>query len=328
MDVSNLPGSYKAAVLVHAIGPEASAILMKNMSEAEKEKIHRYLNELGSVSPELVEQVSMEFLDAIKQQRRLKMKINTSGPDRRKDKNDKTVEKSGKQKATLKALENLEPEQIAELIKDEHPQTIAAIALHLDTKKASEVISGLRDDLIIEVSLRVARLDKILSGMIQEVDAVFEEILSSKKGTTVHKTSGVAQLADILNYSDQIIAEQILNDIEKNNPELADEIKQRMFIFDDLVLIDDKGIQKVLRKVETGELALALKGAADETKHKIFSNMSKRAAEMLSEEIETMGAVRMKDVENAQQAITKIIQEMAASNEIIISGRGGEQFIA
>jgi flagellar motor switch protein FliG len=328
MDVSNLPGSYKVAVLVHALGPDASGSLMRNMSESETEKIHQYLNELGSVSPDVVEAVSREFLNAIKQPSKSKTKSKNSSAGNNGSGEEADSENGEKKAEALKILEGLEPEQIREMIKDEHPQTIAALALHLDTKLASDVISGLPDELIIEVSLRVARLDKILSSIIQEVDAVFQEILSSKKGATVQKTSGVAQLAEILNYSDQIIAEQILNDIEKSNSDLADEIKQRMFIFDDLVLIDDKGIQKVLRKVETAELGLALKGASDETKHKIFKNMSKRAAEMLSEEIDSMGAVRMSDVETAQQGINKIIQQMAASNDIIISGRGGEEFIA
>ena len=326
MNTASLPGTFKAAVLIHTLGHDASQSIISGMNESQRVIIQQHLEEMDNVPLDVIEEISQEFLNNLEKNRKMK----GASPKRNNKQSVKheTEDENPKNTQKLKALENLEPDQIVELIKDEHPQTIAAIALHLDSGVASEVISALPDESIIDVSLRVANLDKILSGMIDEINNVFEEILSNKQTSVVHKTSGVAQLAEILNYSDQIIAEQILNDIEKNNPELAEEIKQRMFVFEDLVLIDDKGMQKILRKVETGELALALKGASDEVKQKIFKNMSKRAAEMLDEEIETLGAVRMKEVETAQQTINKVIQEMASSNEIIISGRGGEQFIA
>jgi flagellar motor switch protein FliG len=329
MDIRNLPGSIKAAILIHSLGADASHLIMTNMDEVQRELIKKHLIEIGDISQDIVEAVSIEFINKLKQGGKAKFTNDQSVPQNRKGnpKSDKSEnEVNGTQR--IKALEALEADQIVELIKDEHPQTIAAITLHLDSQVASDVISRLPDDLIIDVSLRVANMDKILSGMIHEINDAFEELLRNKKTSAVHKTSGVKQLAEILNYSDQLITEQILSDIEKKNPGLAEEIKQRMFIFEDLILIDDKGMQKVLRKVESKELALALKGASDEVKRKIFKNMSKRAAEMLNEEIENMGAVRMKEVETAQQVINKIIQEMAATNEIVISGRGGEQFIA
>ena len=326
MNTASLPGTFKAAVLIHTLGSDASVSILSGMNESQRVIIQQHLEEIKNVPPDVIEKISQEFLNSLEKNKKTTTPVKRKNNKKASDDDD--GDSSAKSTKKLKALENLEPDQIVELIKDEHPQTIAAIALHLDSGVASEVISALPDESIIDVSLRVANLDKILSGMIDEINNVFEEILSNKQTSVVHKTSGVAQLAEILNYSDQIIAEQILNDIEKNNPELAEEIKQRMFVFEDLVLIDDRGMQKILRKVETGELALALKGASDEVKQKIFKNMSKRAAEMLDEEIETLGAVRMKEVETAQQTINKVIQEMASNNEIIISGRGGEQFIA
>jgi flagellar motor switch protein FliG len=326
MDLSNLPGSIKAAILIHSMGIEMSGMIMNNMDPAQQQLIKKHLNEIGDISPDIVEAVSVEFVKKLKQGKNSFLSNARTTAQIKKDTAKFEDENGSSQK--LKVLESLEADQIYELIKDEHPQTIAAITIHLDSQVASDVISRLPDELIIDVSLRVANMDKILSGMIQEVNCAFEDFLRNKKTSTVHKTSGVKQLAEILNYADQIITDQILNDIEKKNPGLAEEIKQRMFLFEDLVLIEDKGMQKILRKVETKELALALKGAADEVKQKIFKNMSSRAAEMLNEEIENMGAVRMKEVEMAQQAINKIIQEMASANEIVISGRGGEQFIA
>jgi len=324
MHTRNLAGSLKVAILINSLGAEASKGIINSLNDSEQALVQQHLSELGHISQDIVEEVAEEFLNDLTPEKGFP--LNTYHQSKAGGKEQK--DSGNKQPNKLKALASLEPEQIVDLIKEEHPQTIAAITLHLDSSIASKVISALPDDLIIDVSLRVANLDKILSEMITEINDVFEEILSNKKTSAVQKTNGIEQLAEILNHSDQIMTEQILDDIEKNNPELAEEIKQRMFVFEDLVLIDDKGMQKILRKVETSELALALKGATDETKQKVFKNMSKRAAEMLSEEIDVLGAVRMNDVLTAQKTINKIIQEMASANEIVISGRGGEQFIA
>jgi flagellar motor switch protein FliG len=177
------------------------------------------------------------------------------------------------------------------------------------------------------VALRVAHLDKIQSGMVQDMDRIFEEILKNKDHSVTQEAGGVSRLAEILNSVEGAMAEQIITDIEESDPDLADEIKQMMFVFDDLVLVDDKGLQKVLRSVESSELAIALKAATEDVKAKIFRNMSERAAEILKEEMEVSGAVRMKDVTDAQQKITRIVQEMERKGELIISGRGGEEFI-
>jgi len=163
--------------------------------------------------------------------------------------------------------------------------------------------------------------------MVEEIDKVFEEILKNKDQSATQEAGGVGRLAEILNQIDGGSVEQIIDEIEENDPDLADEIKQMMFVFEDVVLVDDKGLQKVLRNVESQELAIALKAASEEVKQKVFKNMSERAAEILKEEMEVSGAVRMKDVTDAQQKITRIIQEMERKGELIISGRGGEEFI-
>ena len=229
--------------------------------------------------------------------------------------------------ANLKAVQNLEPALLCQLIKDEHPQTIALILVHLKPNDASDILSQLPDDVKADVAFRIASLTKVLSGMVDEVDKIFEEILKNKDHSHTQQAGGVARLADILNAIDGATAEQIIDEIEEEDPDLADEIKQMMFVFDDIVLVDDKGLQKVLRSVETQELAIALKASTEEVKQKIFRNMSERAAEILKEEMEVSGAVRMKDVTDAQQKITRIIQEMERKGELIISGRGGEEYI-
>ena len=226
------------------------------------------------------------------------------------------------------ALFALDPDHLVQIIRDEHPQTIAVILVHLKPEMASEVLNRLPDEKKTDIALRIAGSEKIVSGMIDEIERVFEEVLSKEQGTVTHKVGGIGQLAEILNQADATTSQLVMDEIEDDNPEMAAEIKQLMFVFEDLVFVDDKGLQAMLRKVETKELAIALKAASEEVKAKIFKNMSSRAADMVKEEIESAGSVRMKDVENAQQVITKLIQDMEEKGELIISGRGGEEFIA
>jgi flagellar motor switch protein FliG len=326
MDAKNLPGSLKAAILIHSMGKEASQAILSSFAEDERQLIQSHMAQLaGNVPPEIVESVAQEFTQM--NRRPPAASALAAGPSG-KDKKAQTPDDSGSQSASLKALRSIEPDQLVDMIKDEHPQTIAVIIVHLKPQHASQVLSKLPDELKVDVALRIAGLDKVIAGMVEEIDRVFEDILNNQATAVVRKTGGVGHLAELLNLSDVLTGEMILNQIEEQDPELAAHIKQKMFVFDDLVLVDDKGLQKVLRKVETGQLAVALKGASEEARAKIFRNMSSRASEMLQEEIETLGAIRMKEVEEAQLVITKIIQEMESKGEVVISGRGGDEFIA
>jgi flagellar motor switch protein FliG len=179
-----------------------------------------------------------------------------------------------------------------------------------------------------DVAYRIANLDKVASGMLEEIDRIFEEVLSNKATATTQKAGGVPRLAEILNLIDGTAAEQIIEEIEDNDPELAEAIRQNMFVFDDIVLVDDRGLQKVLRSIESQELALALKAATDAVKEKIFANMSQRAVEIIKEEMDVSGAVRIKEVTDAQQKITRIVQDMERKGELVVSGRGGEDFVS
>ena len=227
----------------------------------------------------------------------------------------------------LEAITSLSAEEISDLIKDEHPQTIAIILLHLKTPVASDVMANWPDDIKTDVSVRVITLEKVNADIVDEVNEVFKEILKNKKSSLANIRGGVDRLAEILNQTDEISSELILSEIEETDAEMAAQIKQKMFVFEDLVLVDDRGFQKLLRKIETVELATALKAAPDEVKDKVYRNMSERAGAMLQEEIEDLGPVRMTEVADAQQAITSIIQEMEAKGEVIISGRRGEEII-
>jgi flagellar motor switch protein FliG len=325
MEMRKLTGSVKVAILTSAIGLKAARPILERLSEEERQLIYKLQSKLGTVPQELTERVAKEFL----QTTGAFFDPENPGGNGQGDTggDDKKAEKKNTPVSNLEAIQSLETNHLFQLIKDEHPQTIALILVHLKPLVASDILSMMPDEIKSDVAFRIANLDKVVSGMVEEIDKVFEEILTSKDHAAIQEAGGVSRLAEILNQIDGSSAEQIIDDIEENDPELADEIKQMMFVFEDIVLVDDKGLQKVLRSVESQELAVALKAASEEVKQKIFKNMSERAAEILKEEMEVSGAVRMKDVTDAQQKITRIIQEMERKGELIISGRGGEEFV-
>lgn len=326
MDLNKLTGSVKVAILTNAIGVQAAQPILSRLTGDERQLIYKLQSKLSSVPPELVNRVAREFVES--SGGAIKLPLNPSSNSKAAgEEKSETEEKPVQRISNIKAVQNIEPNQLLQLIKDEHPQTIALILVHLKPITASEILSRMPDDIKGDVAFRIANLDKVLSGMVEEIDRIFEEILKNKDQAATLEAGGVSRLAEILNAIDGTTAEQIIEEIEENDPDLADEIKQMMFVFEDIVLVDDKGLQKVLRSVESHELAVALKAASEEVKQKIFRNMSERAAEILKEEMEVSGAVRMKDVTDTQQKITRIVQEMERKGELIISGRGGEEFI-
>lgn len=327
MDIRNLSGPLKAAILIRSLGPEVTSTVFDGLSEDEKKVVRQHLDQVGAISTQVVEYVAREFMaNAAKKSR---VALRAPGASNDKAASDRSDGKNAAEEAQgLAAILALSADEIYELVKDEHPQTIAIILIHLKTAVASDVIARLPDEIKTDVAVRIVNLEKVNSVMIEEVNAVFTDMLKNKKSTVTNISGGVDRLAEILNQTDEISSELILNEIEDTDSEMAAQIKQKMFVFEDLVLVDDRGFQKLLRKVETMELAIALKAASEEVKDKVFKNMSERAGAMLREEMEDLGPVRMNEVSDAQTAITNIIQEMEAKGEIIISGRRGEEIIA
>ena len=324
MDPNNLPGPLKVAILIKSMGEQAAQRILSTLDDTQKELIRKHMTELGEVSPQLVEKVAKDFTDLAVEKKANLLVEKASGTDGGKE----TSEDSGSGSSSSSIIKTLEPDSLVKMIKDEYPQTIAIILAHLEPDVASEVLSKLPDEIKPDVAIRIARLDKVVSGMITEIDRTFSEILSLKDTSKVEEAGGVGRLADILNQIDSDSSDLILNEMDEQDPDLASMTRQGMFVFEDLVLVDDKGLQKLLRSVETKDLAVAMKGATEAVKEKVFSNMSERAGEMVADEIDTAGSVRMKDVENAQMMITKIIQDLHQKNEIIIAGRGGEELVA
>jgi flagellar motor switch protein FliG len=325
MNANKLSGSLKAAILIHAMGRPAASRLLSRLTEEEVGLVNQHLDQLGTISPEVVEQVAREFTNLAQRiKRKLEKMESSTGKTQRQPQMRVTSES---ELSGLEAILSLSADEIFDLVKDEHPQTISIILIHLDTAIASDVISKLPDEIKADVAVRVTSLDKVNADMVEEINDAIKEILKNKKTVVSKVSGGVDRLAEMLNQADEISSELILNEIEESDAELAAEIKQKMFVFEDLILVDDRGFQKLLRKIETVELAVALKAASEEVKEKVFRNMSERAGEMLQEEIEDMGPVRMKEVLDSQQKITAIIQEMEARGELIISGRRGEEII-
>jgi flagellar motor switch protein FliG len=327
MDIRNLSGPLKAAILIRSLGPDVTGAVLNGLSENEKKVVTQHLDQMGTISTQVVEYVAREFMASATMRTRTAPQLPSSGPDQAPEKGGEGDDADEKAEG-LEAILSLAADEVYELIKDEHPQTIAIILIHLQTAVASDVVARLPDEIKTDVAVRVVTLDKVNADMIDEVNDVFVEILKNKKSAVANINGGVDRLAEILNQTDEISSELILNEIEDTDAEMAAQIKQKMFVFEDLVLVDDRGFQKLLRKVETMELAIALKAASEEVKEKVFKNMSERAGAMLREEMEDLGPVRMNEVSDAQMAITSIIQEMEAKGEIIISGRRGEEIIA
>ena len=280
---------------------------------------------MEEVSPDLLENVAKEFVELC-EGGAAPLQIENPEPDEEPDP-PPTPKRPPRKPADLSALKAMGPDHLYELIRDEHPQTIAMILVNVSPEVASEILAELPDETRGEVGFRIATLDKVGTSMVDEVAKVFDEALYDSDDSANAVKGGADLMANILNDLDGFSGEVILEKIEENNEELAAAIKQKMFTFDDIVHVDNMGLQKVLRRVESQELARALKAASSDVKEKIFSNMSERAGEMLKEEIEVLGAVRMKDVEDAQNIITRAVQEMEEQGELVIAGRRGEELV-
>ncbi|RCW84662.1 flagellar motor switch protein FliG [Halanaerobium sp. DL-01] len=327
---NKLAGKEKAAILLISLGPDVSSNIFKHLDEDEVEKLTLEIANLNKINPELKQKIQEEFL----QLRKANDYINSGGINYAK----KILEKSfGKEKtkaiinrltATLQvrpfdSIRKSDPSQLLNFIQGEHPQTIALILAYVSPSMASQVLSALSPDIQSEVARRIAVMDRTSPEIIKEVEAVLEKKLSSVMANEYASAGGISAIVDVLNQVDRGTEKNILDKLEEDDPELVEEIKKRMFVFEDIVLLTDRAVQLVLRQVETHDLALALKTASDEVEEIITGNMSQRAAEMLTEDIEFMGPVRLREVEDAQQRIVNIIRELEESGEIVIA-RGGE----
>ena len=334
MAKNDLSGIQKAAILLIALGPDKSANVFKHLKEDEIEQLTLEISNTRSVSPAMKDEVLSEFYDVCLAQQY----IAEGGVGYAKDLLEKALgaerakDVIGKLTASLQVrpfefVRKTDASQLLNFIQDEHPQTIALILSYLSPGQASAIISSLPPEKQTDVAKRIALMDRTSPDVIKEVEKVLEQKLSSLVNQDYTVVGGVDAIVEILNTVDRGTEKHIMESMEIEDPELADEIRKKMFVFEDILSLDDRSVQRVLREVDNNELAVALKGSNEEVQNLIFSNLSKRLASMIKEDMEFMGPVRMKDVEEAQQKIVNIIRKLEDSAEIIISRGGGDEIV-
>ena len=331
---SSLTNQQKAAILCISLGPEYSAKIFRHLSDDEIEKITLEIASQHSVDQEMQQQVISEFY----QMMMVKNYLSTGGLEYAQDVLEKAL---GAEKAAniinrlttslqvkpFDFLRKTDPTQLLNFIQNEHPQTIALVMAYLDSQQAAMLLSSLPPDRQSEVAKRVATMDRTSPEVIREVERVLERKLSTVVNQDFTTAGGIKAVVDVLNLVDRNTEKTILDTLEVENPELTEEIKKLMFVFEDIVMIGDRDLQLVLREVDNKDLSLALKGTNEDVASKIYKNMSTRAAEMLKEEIEFMGPVKLRDVEEAQQKIVGVIRRLEDKGLIQVSRGKGDEMI-
>ncbi len=333
--VEGVTGLRKAAILMISIDAETASQIMSNLSTDEIEQLSMEIARLSEgITPDLRDGVVREFYQTHMASRYLEQ----GGMEYAR----MLLEKSLSPEEAALILEGLEQsiqetpfhflkqadtDNLLTFIMDEHPQTISLIMAHLHPKQAAEVLAGLTPKKQLEVVKRIARMEQTTPEAIRQVERGLEMRLSSIVSQDLERAGGVENIAEILNLVDRTTEKGILENLEEEDPDMVEQIRRLMFVFEDIILVNDKGIQAVLKEVEHDELALALKTASEELQNKIFRNMSERASQLIKEDMEFMGPVRLSDVEQSQQRIVDIVRRLEEAGEVIIQGRGGEDDI-
>lgn len=334
-DKENLTGKQKAAVLALVLGEDLTAEIFKRLDDDEVQDISREISMVGAVPADVTDQVVEEFynLTLAKEYMTIggieyakKVLIKSLGPEEARkiiDRLVKLLEKS----AGFSSLEKINPQQLSKFIQNEHPQTIALILAHLSASQAAELISALPEDMRTEIVIRMANLEEISPEIVKKIAMVLDQKLEALGSYSLEEYGGVKAVSELFNRMDRRASRNVLEQIESRDPELAASIRDLMFVFEDILLIDDQGVMEILKRVDKKSLALALKGSNDELKTKFFRNMSQRAAEMLKEEMEYLGPIRVKEVEKAQHEIVEIVRNLEEEGVIVIGGAGGDEYV-
>ena len=331
---NEMMGVQKAAVLLIALVPEKSASIFKHLKEDEIETLTLEIANTRSVSSQTKEEILEEFYQVCLAQQYIaeggigyakELLEKALGTDKAQDVINKLT--ASLQVRPFEFVRKTDASQLLNFIQDEHPQTIALILAYLPPAQASAVVSALPLDKQADVAKRIAQMDRTSPDVIKEVERVLERKLASLVNQDYTIVGGVDAIVEILNSVDRGTEKHIMENLEIEEPELADEIKRKMFVFEDILLLDDRAIQRVLRDVENADLSIALKGSNENVQGAIFKNLSKRLAAMIKEDMEFMGPVRMKDVEEAQQKIVNVIRKLEDNSEIVISRGGGDEIV-
>ncbi len=331
---ASVRGLTKVSIFLLAVGPQTAGLILKHMDRDTVEDITREIASLGTITAERQKAIIEEFYTVVLARQYAsegglpyaRMVLEQALPKDEAGRVMQQIEHSVHQQP-FSFLQKAESENLLTFMQDEHPQTIALILSHLPSSKGSEILSGLPPAKQLEVVTRVANMEQTNPEVIQEVEKGLEQRLSGVMMQQFQKVGGVEAVAEMLNLSDRATEKGILESLEAEDPELVEQIRRLMFVFEDILLIDDKGIQSVLKEIDHEQLALALKTASEEMKQKIFGNMSERAAQLIKEDMEYMGPVRLSDVEAAQQKIVDVVRRLEDAGEIILQGRGDSDVV-
>ena len=329
-----LTGKQRIAVLLLAMGDKFTADVFKRMDRQEIAEISKAIVELEPVPRETVEEVLREFhesrvegvdmiaggSDTLK-----RLLVKNVDPETTKYILDSLNLDTGP--APFRELEQVSPRLLAQILRNEHPQTLALILGHLNPDQAANLLTNLPAGVRAEVLMRLARLEAVPEDMLMEVDRVLTSQLIAMGGKEGKKVGGVQSVAEILNAVDRATEEEVLSEIEEDSAQMAEDIRNLMFVFEDCKNIDDRGMRELLKEVPNEQLTLALRGASDELKEKFFKNMSERAGNMIREELEFMGPTKLSDVEGAQQDIVKIVRRLEGENKLVVSRGAGDVFV-
>ena len=326
LDPKSLSGAQKAAVFLLLMGEEYTSELFKKLDEDEVRILASNMTEIQYVPPEVTKAVMQEFAEGV-ETNQLMVKgdaflktLMDLGLDEDKAATVYQEIERGQKNVPFNYLEQMDTKDIITLIKGEHPQTIALILVHLRSERAAEILGGMPKEMQSVLALRVAEINRIPQEVVKEVDeALRKELTLRGDSRGGKKLGGVNALADVLNEVDKDTEENVLTAIEEERPEIAEEIRQLMFVFEDLMKVDDRGMREILKQVESSQLAIALKTASDELREKIFGNLSSRAGEMLKEDMEVMGPVKLSEVESAQQNMIRIARELEAEGKVVLA---------
>ena len=328
-----LTGGQKAALLMIALGEEVASHVYPHLTDSEIEDLTMQIANVGKVDSDSFDEVFEDFYQTVVAEKY----ISEGGVEYAKDilekalgsdRADQVVQKLSTflQVTPFDFIRRTDPSNLSNFLRNEHPQTIALVLAYLKPSQASAVLSQLGGDTRTDVTRRIALMDRTSPDVIREVERILEKNLSSVMSQEMTSAGGVNSVVQILNNVDRSTEKSILEQLEKEDPELAAEIKNMMFVFEDIIQLDDRSIQQILREVDTKELSLALKGVSEEVQQKILKNLSKRAGDMLLEDMEFMGPVRLKDVEGAQQRIVRVIRSLEDAGEIVIA-RGETEMV-
>lgn len=331
LEANKRPGPERAAIFLMTLGEECAADILRHMGPKDVQKMGTTMASLDRVTRTDIDQVLEEFLHLVEDQTSLGVGADdyvrnvlrsALGDDKAEGLIDRIL--LGRNSKGLEALKWLDPRAIAEMVRNEHPQIVAIVLSHLDPDQSAETLTYLPERTRSDLILRIATLDGVQPAALQELDEILERQLSGKNTAKSSMIGGIKTAADILNFMDNANETVVLEAVAQVDADLATRIQELMFVFASLIDVDDRGIQTLLREISTESLILALKGAGEELRDKIFKNMSKRAAEMLRDDLESKGPVRVSDVEVAQREILAIARRLADSGDIVLGGKGGE----